>query len=70
MLWYYKRIQMKAKAKKQTKKPEDYPTLTVRLPAECRDRIDALCSRTVFSRAQIVVMALRKHLPELEKAHL
>jgi len=59
----------KKKVVRPENNPRKYPRISMRIDAELRRRLDLLKSKSGLSDAQIFLMALRRHLPDLEKFH-
>jgi hypothetical protein len=55
--------------RRTNKQPNDYPRISLRINAELLGRVDSVRTNSALSYGQIVTMALRKCLPEIEKFH-
>jgi predicted transcriptional regulator len=55
--------------KRCVKLPNDYPRITIRVPAELDSKIRSIAARSDLSVGQIYIQALRRYLPDLEKFH-
>lgn len=60
---------MKAKTPKPKKQATKYPTLTVRIAAEMRARLEALSIAADRSYGELVNMCLRSEIPRIEGKH-